>query len=311
MKAIYNILSQYFKSYFHLPTYLSIGLVLIGLIGLNYYFNFEDTYIDTIQSSALRFGAMFLFQLLPYLLSIGILLYFNRIKNPLKNGQFWLLMVFGFALLALDRSISFSHVIHENITNLHFSYSRKVANFLSGVLFIVFPLILFAIVSKDKHHVYGLFGRFKGIKPYAFLLFGSFICVFIGGFFSDIQSYYPLYLQDNPNYFQQETQYSTLYTILLYELSYALSFISVEFFFRGFLIFAFIKHLGKYAVLPMAVTYCVLHFGKPMTEAISSVFGGLLLGIIALKHKNIRGGILIHVGMAWSMELIGYLHRII
>lgn len=311
MKAIYNILSNYFKSYFHLQTYLSISLVLTGVIGMNYYFNFEDTYIDSIEPTVLRFGAMFLFQLVPYLLAILILLYYDRIKNPFKNTQFWLLTLFGFTLLALDRSINFSQFIHNNVTSLHFSYSRKIANFLSGVLFIVFPLILFALLSKDKHRIYGLFGRFNGIKPYAFLLFGSFICVFLGGFFSDIQSYYPLYLQVNPNDFQQDTQLSTLYMILLYELPYALSFISVEFFFRGFLLFAFIKYLGKYAVLPMAVTYCVLHFGKPMTEAISSVFGGLLLGIIALKHKNIRGGILIHVGMAWSMELIGYLHRII
>lgn len=310
MKSIYNILSIYFKSYFHLQSYLFTSLLLISIIGINYYFDLEDHYIDSIPQTYLRFIAMFGFQTIPYLLTIVILVYFERIKNPFTNHKFWFLMIFGFSLLALDRSVVFSQWIHTFVTPLNFSLTRKIANFLSGITFIVVPLSIYGALSKDKHYIFGLFGRFNGIKPYVFLLLGSFVCVFIGGFFSDIQSYYPVYLQDNPNYFQQETKISEVASLLYYQIPYALSFLSVEFFFRGFLIFAFMKYLGKYALLPMVITYCVLHFGKPMTEAISSVFGGFILGIIALKHQNIRGGILIHVGMAWSMEIIGYIHKI-
>jgi hypothetical protein len=39
---------------------------------------------------------------------------------------------------------------------------------------------------------------------------------------------------------------------LLHELSYGSDFISVELFFRGFLILAFVKVVGKDAILPMA-----------------------------------------------------------
>lgn len=311
MKSIFNILSNYFKSYFHLQVYLSIGVLLTILISLNYYFNFEDDYIDPIDNTLLRFGAMFIFQSIPYLIAIFILIYYKCIKSPFKSNMFWVLTVFGFTILALDRSLYFSQVVNTYFIDLNFTYTRKVANFLSGFILIIIPLLVFAFITKDQHKAYGLLGKFNGIRPYVFLLFGSFICVLLGGLFSDIQSYYPIYLQDNPNYFQQETGISSIVSILLYEIPYALSFVTVEFFFRGFLLFAFLKYLGKYAVLPMAVTYCILHFGKPMTEAISSIFGGTILGIIALKHQNIRGGILIHVGMAWSMEVIGYLHRIL
>ncbi len=311
MKSIFKVLSNYFTSYFHLQAYLSIGFFLTVLISLNYYFNVEDDYIDAIENGTLRFGLMFLFQAIPYLVTILILTHYKCFKSPFKSKKFWLLIGFGFSILALDRAIDFSHLIQTYFIDLNYSYTRKIANFSSGFILIILPLIAFALLTKDQHRIYGLLGKFNGIRPYAFLLFGSFICVFIGGFFSDIQSYYPIYLQNNPNYFQQKTGVSNLTSILLYEIPYALSFVTVELFFRGFLLFAFIKYLGKYAVLPMAVTYCVLHFGKPMTESISSIFGGTILGIIALKHKNIRGGILIHVGMAWSMEIIGYLHKVL
>ena len=37
----------------------------------------------------------------------------------------------------------------------------------------------------------------------------------------------------------------------------------------------------------MAATYAALHFGKPMGETISSIFGGYILGVIALyNHSN-------------------------
>ncbi|MEM9340836.1 MAG: CPBP family intramembrane glutamic endopeptidase, partial [Bacteroidota bacterium] len=83
----------------------------------------------------------------------------------------------------------------------------------------------------------------------------------------------------------------------------------VELIFRGFLIFAFSRTLGSWAVLPMLTTYAFLHFGKPLGETISSIFGGYVLGIIAYNSRNIWGGIFIHLGVAWLMELFGWLQQ--
>jgi membrane protease YdiL (CAAX protease family) len=93
---------------------------------------------------------------------------------------------------------------------------------------------------------------------------------------------------------------------LLYELTYGTDFISIEFFFRGFLILAFIKWVGKDAILPMACFYCTIHFGKPLGECISSYFGGMLLGIVVYNTRSILGGLLVHLGIAWMMEVAGY-----
>ena len=97
--------------------------------------------------------------------------------------------------------------------------------------------------------------------------------------------------------------------VILYELCYALDFFSIEFFFRGFLILAFARIVGLQAIIPVACFYCCIHFGKTMPEAISSFFGGILLGIISYFTKSIWGGLFIHIGIAWLMELLAFLQH--
>lgn len=94
---------------------------------------------------------------------------------------------------------------------------------------------------------------------------------------------------------------------LLYEISYGLDFVTIELFFRGFLIFAFVRYVGAAAILPMAAFYCSIHFGKPLFECISSYFGGLILGIVAYRTQSIAGGLAVHLGVAWMMEIGGFL----
>jgi membrane protease YdiL (CAAX protease family) len=117
---------------------------------------------------------------------------------------------------------------------------------------------------------------------------------------------YPKYKFTNGNFIIQKLQYPKIAVAGLFELSYAFGFFIVEIVFRGFFIFALVKYLGKDVILPMAVAYCVLHFGKPLGETISSFFGGYLLGVIALKTNNIYGGILVHIGIALLMELFAF-----
>lgn len=93
----------------------------------------------------------------------------------------------------------------------------------------------------------------------------------------------------------------------VFETAYAADFISIELFFRGFLIAALGKFLGKQCILPTALFYFSIHLGKPMFEAISSFFGGMILGTISYYSKSIWGGWLVHVSIAMLMELFGYL----
>ena len=106
--------------------------------------------------------------------------------------------------------------------------------------------------------------------------------------------------------FLNDSSNSGLYK-LLYELSYGSDFFTIELFFRGFLVLAFRKWFGKDAILPMAMFYCTIHFGKPLGECISSFFGGIILGVVTYQTRTIFGGLLVHLGIAWLMEAGGYL----
>jgi hypothetical protein len=92
-----------------------------------------------------------------------------------------------------------------------------------------------------------------------------------------------------------------------YELSYGLDFLSIELFFRGLLVIGLVRYAGEQAILPMAAFYCTIHFGKPLGECISSFFGGLALGVLAYRTRSILGGLIVHLGLAWMMELGGWL----
>ncbi|MDQ6608312.1 MAG: CPBP family intramembrane metalloprotease, partial [Bacteroidota bacterium] len=120
----------------------------------------------------------------------------------------------------------------------------------------------------------------------------------------DFLSMYPR--MQNVNYLAQPDK--GWYKVL-YELAYGTDFFSIELFFRGFLVLAFAKWAGKDAILPMAIFYCTIHFGKPLGECISSYFGGLILGVVAYHTRSIFGGFMVHVGIAWLMELGGYLQH--
>ncbi len=101
----------------------------------------------------------------------------------------------------------------------------------------------------------------------------------------------------------QETPLPGIWQKIGFQLSYGSDFFTIELFFRGFLVVLVSRLIGPAAILPMAVFYCSIHFGKPVLECISSYFGGLLLGIFACYSQSIYGGIVVHLGLAWMMEL--------
>lgn len=92
------------------------------------------------------------------------------------------------------------------------------------------------------------------------------------------------------------------WSLLLFEAAYGATFVALEFFFRGFLVFAGQPVLGVHAVPVMAFAYCLLHLGKPMPEAVSSLIGGLVLGYLALRLRSILAGIVAHLTIAWGMD---------
>ena len=146
------------------------------------------------------------------------------------------------------------------------------------------------------------------LKPYFLILLIMLPFVVGFGLTDHFGGYYPRGLKNLTYYFGYGVDPPSAY-LLFYELIYGLDFVSIEYFFRGFLVLAFLKYVGPGSILPMAAFYVSIHFGKPMVETISSFFGGSLLGILAFYSRSIWGGIVVHMGIAWLMELGAFLGK--
>jgi membrane protease YdiL (CAAX protease family) len=89
---------------------------------------------------------------------------------------------------------------------------------------------------------------------------------------------------------------------LLYEGFYLFKWIAWEFIFRGFMIFGFGKDFLSRSVLIATIPFVIMHFGKPELEAFGSLPAGLILGYLALRSRSIWPGVLLHWGVAGSMD---------
>lgn len=93
------------------------------------------------------------------------------------------------------------------------------------------------------------------------------------------------------------------YDFLAWELLYALQFMSLEFFFRGFLVHGLKRRFGFYSIFVAVIPYCMIHFGKPLPEALGSIVAGLTLGLFSLFTGSIWLGVLIHISVAVAMDV--------
>jgi hypothetical protein len=168
--------------------------------------------------------------------------------------------------------------------------------FLTVILFFVWKWF------DPEQLLYGLTARNLNWKPYALMLLLMLPLIAAASTQKDFLRMYPKLHTS-----LSSTGYLSWFHKFLFELSYGTDFFSIEIFFRGFLILAFIKWAGKDAILPMACFYCTIHFGKPLGECISSYFGGLILGAVAYNTRSIWGGLMVHLGIAWLMEIGGYI----
>jgi len=232
------------------------------------------------------------------------LLYLQREKkkDTTTPRLFWLFILFAPAIFSLKVSLD-TALINLPDQNLE-SYWNYILYWPVLLLIIAAILILVWIKFDYEQPFYGC--TLQGLHTIPYFIMILFMLPLIG-----IASTQPNFLDIYPKLkiigaISSETDFSWWHK-LLFELSYGSDFITTELFFRGFLILAFIKWTGKDAILPMAVFYCTIHFGKPLGECISSYFGGLLLGIIVYNTRSIVGGLLVHLGIAWMMELGGYI----
>jgi membrane protease YdiL (CAAX protease family) len=73
-----------------------------------------------------------------------------------------------------------------------------------------------------------------------------------------------------------------------------LDLIGWEFFFRGWILFTYLRKFGHNALWLHAVPFALAHIGKPDIETLSTIFGGFAFGWVAYRTKSFVWPFLIH-----------------
>ena len=310
MKKILNYLKTFHQDYFSLRLYFMVACFISVLIAINYAIDLEDSYVDTTQGLFLRTLWFYLVHGVAYYGTLTLIWLYDKTRITFTKG-FWIKSLIAFLIISFDRSLypEIYRALLSDVPREVFTFYRKVLVNTYGLFTVILPILLFKIIfdRNEKEGLYGLRFSKVDVKMYWVMLLFMIPILFFASYIPDIADYYPSYKRTNGLAFAQFYHLKEWVSVFIYETVYVSDFLSTELFFRGLLIVGLSKSLGKNAVLPMVATYAALHFGKPMGEAISSIFGGYLLGIIALYSRNIWGGVFIHGGIAFLMEIFAFL----
>ncbi|MYB92477.1 CPBP family intramembrane metalloprotease [Candidatus Poribacteria bacterium] len=96
---------------------------------------------------------------------------------------------------------------------------------------------------------------------------------------------------------------------LLYQIAYGIYMCSWEFFFRGFMLFGLERKFGNYSILIQTIPFAVLHYSKPLPEALGSIIAGVLLGVLAFETRSFIYGAAIHWLVAMTMDVVAVTFR--
>ncbi|PWJ44062.1 CPBP family intramembrane glutamic endopeptidase [Sediminitomix flava] len=308
MRDLFFSIKDYIQCNFSSRTYIPILIWIAVLVSFNYYLDFEDSYIDVLPLFS-RIGAFTLFQGLAFIVPVLIISVTSDRKSFLSSREFWFKFIVAFIILGVYRGFSFRTDFCSWLDSNDCFFLYKVLRRVVKVcLVIVCILPFYYFFDREKSQgFYGISLQKKSIEPYLYMLLGMAVILFGASFIDSVSEYYPMYKRSGGHLFATRNNIAEHWVILMFEIPYGFGFIAVELFFRGFLIFSFSRLLGEHVVLPMATVYAVLHFGKPLPETLSSVLGGYILGIVALRTKNINGGIVVHAGVALMMELFAFM----
>jgi membrane protease YdiL (CAAX protease family) len=303
MRKVFSYLLDYYREQ-HKGHFLLVMLFTGIAVMLNYKYDIENGIIDIHYGTWKHAAGYFLLYacaMIPVYLSYAYDA--DARKNMLSKPGFWARVLFSLAIFSVYCYFYQYREWLRPFTDFYTYHFWKTCadQIVQALLMFVVIFVFWWWNDRKEQPLYGFKLKMVDTKPYLWMLAFMVPLVVISSFSSSFTDYYPTARRLIP--LPEDLTPGILY-VAIYELCYGSEFFHIEFFFRGFLILAFVKYAGHRAILPAAVFYCFVHFGKPMGECVSSFFGGLVLGILSYRTGSIAAGVLVHVGIAWLMEAV-------
>ncbi len=170
------------------------------------------------------------------------------------------------------------------------------------VAYVLPATLVIKLVLHEHLRDYGLrvHGIVAHVRAYAVLYAVAAPLIVAASFTASFQDRYP--------FFHPAAGHSLWPYMYAWWALYWLQFCALEFFFRGFLLHGLTPRLGWAAIFAMALPYNMLHYGKPMPEALAAIVGGIVLGSLSLKTKSVWWGAALHISIAITMDICALTH---
>ena len=298
MPAILKYIQEFYQKEFKLAYFFVIFFLLGIWIYLNYWHALEIQFAAGGKTKWSNFFGYYLLYFIPFASAFLLQLFFYKDCTYYQNHWFWVILFLAPAFFSFRVNFDF----HQSFIKNSWSGDAQIfwlrcSNWLVRVFVVLIPVfVIWCIKDKNNQPFYGT-AALQNIKPYIMMLLIMIPLIALASTQKDFLQMYP-----KAKFIVQLDLPTKRWHYIFYELCYGFDFVSIEFFFRGFLILSLLKICGPHCIIPAACFYCTIHFGKPMGEAISSFWGGLLLGIISYNTQSIWGGLIVHLGIAWLME---------
>ena len=193
----------------------------------------------------------------------------------------------------------------QNLADDSWSHLTQMC-FWAGTQIFFYLVVPFVVVRLSGGHRHDLGWRISGTAAHArtYLVLFAIGAPFViaASWFAEFQSRYPLF-DVVPG------QSGVWGDLSVWWVFYALQFVAVETFFRGFLVLGLADVLGSTSVLVATVPYLMIHFVKPPLEAAASIVGGIVMGTLALRSRSIWWGVALHVAIAALMDVMALGHK--
>jgi hypothetical protein len=301
LTVFFKYIQDYYNSTFKLAYFLIVSAMLSVILFLNYV---HPSLIDLVNEHAwpLRFGWFYFLYLIPFAAAYLLQAFYFGKKDFLKNKYFITLLLLAPAYFSFRVNFNFHHPLVNMLwCGDEAIFWQRCCDWIVRAVVLISLVYLTWLFTKQKGEpVYGLVKN-SAASPYLLVLMWMIPLIAIAAIQPDFMHMYPRAQMVAPLSLPNKGLH-----YYYFELSYAFDILSIEFFFRGFLIIAFMRYCGTQCIIPAACFYCCIHLGKPMGEAISSFAGGLFLGIVAYYTRSIKGALILHLGIAAMMELAGF-----
>jgi hypothetical protein len=303
MKVIFSYVKNHIIEDFHPVIYIYTALILAFTIFLNYYFHIEHDFLITYKGDLNHFFFFLALNVFAYYSILIPVLLIRKKRELLFKKSLWIksfavLCLISFAsALSLNKLVTpfFTQINERNFININ------VNQFHWFLIYFIGLVLLKLLYDRSTKGLYGLQAKIGQLRPYFYMLLIIAPLIIAASFMPDFLQAYP---RIKPWNIQEIFGMSKCSILGINEFFYGSAYVATELIFRGALVIGMVALLGKESILPMIAVYCFYHFGKPLGETISSIFGGYILGIIAYNTRNIWGGTIIHLGIAYLMEAL-------